>query len=95
MCTRLTASATCRRVWLVERLQERQSQANIDYCLGSNLETLPEGLDPAGALQGATRARFVVGQGLTCAQPPAGYKQRGFATPEMSVPADTYPLYAP
>jgi hypothetical protein len=76
-------------------LQERQSQANIDYCLGSNLAALPEGLYPARLLQGATRARFVVGQGLTCAQPPAGYKHRGFATPDMSVPANTYPLYGP
>lgn len=73
---------------------QRASQANIDYCLGSNLDTLPAGLDPSGVLQGATPALFVSGQGLTCAAPPAGYAHHGFATPDLGVPADTYPLYS-
>ena len=68
---------------------------NIGYCIGPHFNLLPEGLYPAGILQGARRAIVVAGAGLTCESPPAGYTRHGFATPDMSVPANTYPYYAP
>jgi hypothetical protein len=76
-------------------LQQRQSNANIAYCLGSNLDTLSAGLTPSGPLQGAKPASFVAGQGLACLQPAAGYKRHGFATAAMNVPAGIYPLSEP
>jgi len=76
-------------------VQARRAQANIGYCLGTNLEELQQGLIPSGPLQVATTARFVAGQGITCAQPPAGYTHHGYATADMGVPPDTYPLYEP
>jgi hypothetical protein len=69
-------------------------RANVGYCHNTYFYELPEGLVPAGALAGATRARFVSGQGLTCAPVPKGYVRRGFASPDLGVPANTYPYYA-
>jgi hypothetical protein len=74
---------------------ERRSNANIAYCVGSDLRSLPQGLSPTGDLKGASRALFVSGQGLTCAAPPAGYRRHGSATAAMNVPPGTYPLYVP
>ena len=71
------------------------SRPNIGYCQGPTFTEIPQGLIPAGPLQGARRAIVVAGQGLTCAAPPAGDKYRGFAPTAMSVPADTYAYYAP
>lgn len=71
------------------------SQTMIGYCTGVNYVPLQAGLDPTGVLRGATRAKFVVGQGLTCAAPPSNYKRHGYATADLGVPADTYPLYSP
>ncbi len=81
----------------VERYRQEQlhSRPNIGYCIGLNFNLIPQGMEPAGPLVGAKKAIVVAGQGLTCAAPPAGYKYRGFATSEMSVPADTYAYYAP
>lgn len=81
--------------FVAEYNHELASQETIGYCSGVNFTSLPAGLEPSGPLLGATRARFVVGQGLTCASPPAGYTRHGFATAAMNVPADTYPLYSP
>lgn len=44
--------------------------------------------------RGATFAKFVAGQGLTCAQPPPGYVRRGFATSNLGVPPGIYPYYS-
>jgi hypothetical protein len=77
------------------RQEELGSRPNIGYCLGHYYYRLPKEIYPAGVLKGARPANFVAGQGLTCAPPPAGYKHHGFATPDMGVPADTYPLYSP
>jgi hypothetical protein len=74
--------------------QLSSSRPNIGYCVGLNFNLIPQGVDPAGLLKDAKRAIFVAGQGLTCAAPPPGFKHHGFATPDMSVPADTYPLYS-
>ena len=71
------------------------SRRNIGYCRATYFYELPEGLYPAGPLAGARRARFVAGQGLTCAPPPKGYVHRGFAPPDLGVPANTYRYYAP
>jgi hypothetical protein len=68
---------------------QRADGENIGYCSGASFFTLPASLYPAVA---AKHALAVEGQGLTCV-PPAGYVRRGFATPEMGVPAHTYPLY--
>jgi hypothetical protein len=65
------------------------------YCRGADYYALPEGLTPAGPIAGATPARFVSGQGLTCAPVPEGYVRRGFASPGLGVPANRYPYYAP
>ncbi len=75
--------------------QLNPGRPNIGYCMGLNFNLIPQGVYPAGLLKGAKRAIFVAGQGLTCASPPPGYKHHGFATPDMSVPADTYALYSP
>ena len=77
------------------RAENAASRPNIGVCQGLTFSQIPQGLIPAGPLAGARRAIVVAGQGLTCAAPPAGYTHRGFATPEMSVPADTYAYYAP
>ncbi len=71
------------------------SRPNIGYCRATYFYELPEGLYPAGPLAGARRARFVAGQGLTCALPPKGFVHRGFAPADLGVPANTYPYYAP
>jgi hypothetical protein len=42
---------------------------------------------------GARIANFVQGVGITCDSPPPGYVQQGFATHDMHVPDDTYPLW--
>jgi hypothetical protein len=68
---------------------------DIGYCLGTNFNLVPSGMVPAGILKDATPAIVVAGTGLTCPPAPAGYKHRGYATPEMGFPADTYPYYAP
>jgi hypothetical protein len=70
------------------------SAPNVGVCQGLTYSELPEGLYPVGLLAGARRAIYVAGQGVTCASPPPGYTRHGFATPDMSVPADTYPLYS-
>lgn len=75
--------------------QQRRQPPRIGYCLGLNFNLVPRGLDPAGPLQGARRAIYVAGQGLTCAAPPTGYKRRGFAPVELSVPPHTYAFYGP
>ncbi|MBV8396751.1 MAG: hypothetical protein JO064_10905 [Actinobacteria bacterium] len=69
------------------------SGANVGYCLGSSFVEVPQPLLPSGGAAGATRARYVQGQGLTCAAPPAGYVRRGLAGSDLGVPAGTYPLY--
>jgi hypothetical protein len=80
----------------VESYERDQVAApSIGYCLGANYFALPRGLYPSGGLEDARRAFFVAGQGVTCAPPPTGYKHRGFASPALNVPADTYPYYAP
>jgi hypothetical protein len=66
---------------------------NIGYCIGINFDLLPEGLYPVGIMRDAKRAIAVAGVGLTCTVPP-GYKHHGFATPDMGVPANTYPFYS-
>jgi hypothetical protein len=63
---------------------------NIAYCVSGSFT-----FRPAGRYADATPAFFVLGTGLTCDQPPEGYVQNGFATPDLGVPAHTYPLYAP
>ncbi len=51
---------------------------------------------PFGPHRDARPAIFVDGKGITVNEPPAGYTQRGFATADMGVPADTYyPYFAP
>jgi hypothetical protein len=70
------------------------SAPNVGYCQGLTYSELPQGLYPVDLLAGARRAIFVAGQGVTCAPPPPGYKRHGFATSDMSVPANTYPLYS-
>jgi hypothetical protein len=74
---------------------ERPSRPSIGWCVGPNYVELPVGLDPAGPIAGAVHARFVLGTGLTCAAPPAGYVRRGFAGVDLGVPAGTYPLFVP
>ena len=74
--------------------EERRSGKTIGYCLGPDYYALPLGLTPALLIDGATPAKFVEGKGLGCSLPP-GYTRRGFATPEMGMPANTYPFYAP
>ena len=66
---------------------------NIGYCIGVNFNLLPEGVYPVGIMRAAKRAVVVAGTGLTCVVP-AGYKRHGFATPDMGVPANTYPYYS-
>ena len=73
----------------------RSNRPSVGYCLGTNFNQLPQGLEPAGRLAGATPALFVAGTGITCLPPPAGYVHDGFASPDLGVPADTYPLYSP
>jgi hypothetical protein len=68
--------------------------ANIGYCVGASLTTLPYGLEPAGGLAGARRAIFVAGRGLTCPPAPPGFKRHGFASETLGVPARTYPFYS-
>ena len=70
-------------------------RSNIGWCTGGNYHPIRTGLYPAGALAGATIAIVVQGHGITCSEPPPGYKRHGFATPDMGVPANTYPLYVP
>jgi hypothetical protein len=71
------------------------SRPNIGWCTGGAFHPIRVGLYPAGDLTGATKAIYVKGEGITCSQPPAGYKHRGFAKPDLGVPANTYPYYAP
>jgi hypothetical protein len=66
---------------------------NIGYCVGGSFEEIPATLYPSGALAGSKPANYVAGQGLTCAGPPAGYTRHGFATADLGVPANVYPLY--
>jgi hypothetical protein len=68
---------------------------DIGYCVGSNFYLVPVGLYPAGPLNGARRAIFISGRGLSCPPVPTGYKRHGFATTDLNVPAHTYPLYVP
>jgi hypothetical protein len=68
---------------------------SFGYCAGPNFILVPQEAYPTGALRNARLANYVSGSGLTCLAPPAGYKRRGFATPDMGVPAHTYPYYAP
>jgi hypothetical protein len=63
---------------------------NLAYCVSGTFQ-----IRPAGRYDDATPATFVQGSGLTCDQPPAGYVHKGFATPDLGVPAHSYPLYAP
>jgi hypothetical protein len=69
----------------------RADGENIGYCIGASFFTLPASLYPATP---AKHALAVEGRGLSCV-PPANYVRRGFATPDMGVPAHTYPLYVP
>jgi hypothetical protein len=75
--------------------KEQHSTYSVGYCLGLTYTQLVADLYPAGPFKGAKPANFVAGAGLTCAPPPAGYTHRGFATPDMGVPAHTYAYYAP
>ncbi|MBV8396750.1 MAG: hypothetical protein JO064_10900 [Actinobacteria bacterium] len=75
--------------------RERASGANIGWCQGSNFTALPAGLDPSGALAGATIAHVIQGQGLTCAPAPSAYRRAGYATATMGFPERTYPLFVP
>lgn len=75
--------------------KEKRSTYNIGYCVGPNFVLLAADLYPAGPFKGAKSANAIAGVGLTCASPPAEYKHRGFATPDMGVPANTYPFYSP
>ena len=75
--------------------QERSPRPNVGWCVGSNYVELPTGLDPAGPIAGAVHARFVLGTGVTCTAPPAGFVRRGFAGADLGVPSDTYPLFVP
>jgi hypothetical protein len=77
------------------RQELKTSPPNIGWCTGGAFHPIRVGLYPAGALTGATKAIYVKGQGITCSQPPAGYTHRGFASPDLGVPANTYPYYAP
>jgi hypothetical protein len=70
------------------------SAPNIGWCVGVNFNLLPQGTYPAGPLAAAKLGIVVQGKGLTCPPPPSGYERRGFATPDMGVPADTYAYYA-
>jgi hypothetical protein len=65
-------------------------QESIGYCVSGAFEERP-----AGRYPDATPATFVLGQGITCDHPPDGYVNKGFATPDLGVPAHTYPLYGP
>jgi hypothetical protein len=97
----LLVSPACNRPPLTRRnltayVRKQQSEhGNVGYCTGLSFNLVAAGDYPAGPLAGAKPANYVVGQGLTCAAPPAGYKRRGFASPDLGVQADTYPYYAP
>jgi hypothetical protein len=78
----------------VKSWQDSQGKT-IGWCAGANYVEVPRGLYAVGPLRGARRASYVEGQGLTCMAPPAGYRRQGFASPDLGVPADTYPYYAP
>ncbi|MBV8395799.1 MAG: hypothetical protein JO064_06025 [Actinobacteria bacterium] len=75
--------------------KQASSHGSIGYCTGPNFNLLPAGTYPAGPIAGAVPAHYVVGQGVTCAPPPSGYKRRGLAPASLGVPANTYPYYAP
>jgi hypothetical protein len=75
-------------------LAQRQSQAKIDYCLGTTIESLEQGLEPAGVFRGAKPALYVAGQGLTCVAP-TGYIRHGFAPAALEVAPNIYPYYRP
>lgn len=57
-----------------------------------NLDDGQANSDPHYA--GAKPANFIEGTGLTCAAPPAGYSQHGYATADMNVDAGIYPYYS-
>jgi hypothetical protein len=71
------------------------SRPNIGWCTGGAYHPIRTGLYPYGGLAGATKAIYVKGEGITCSQPPAGYTHQGFASPDLGVPVNTYPYYAP
>lgn len=58
-----------------------------------NLDSGQVATDPSYA--GAAPANFVAGLGITCAPPPAGDVQNGFATDADDVPGGFYPYFAP
>jgi hypothetical protein len=98
----LYVSPACGRPSLVHRdlsayvaAAAHARNSNIGWCTGVNFNLLPGSVVPAGALSSAKIAHLVAGVGLTCLPPPAGYKFRGLAPPDLGVPANTYPYYAP
>jgi hypothetical protein len=70
--------------------------SRLGYCLGGDFVNLLFG-QPERDLRyrDAVPAIFVEGVGLTCAAPPSGYSQQGFATAAQGVPPDVYPYYVP
>ena len=70
-----------------------EERPSIAWCKDGAFFTLPEGIEPAGDQAGATHAIFVQGTGLTCGQPPPGYRHHGTAS--QGVPPGIYPYYAP
>ncbi len=77
------------------RRETAKPRGQVGYCLGGNFDLLDAGLLPAGVLEGARRAIFVLGEGITCPPAPAGYVRRGFAPASLDVTPGTYPLYVP
>jgi hypothetical protein len=63
---------------------------NLGYCVGGTFQERP-----AGRYPDATRAKFVLGVGLTCDPSPTGYVDKGLAPADLGVPENTYELYGP
>jgi hypothetical protein len=72
---------------------QQAARSNIGYCDGVNFYLVPASLYPTGPVADRRTANMIEGQGLTCLPPPAGYKRHGFATADMGVPPNLYPLY--
>jgi hypothetical protein len=77
------------------REEAHRSRSNISWCDGGRYFTLQDGLVPFGPVAKATKAIFVLGSGVRCLAPPAGYTDHGYAPASLGVPANTYRLYEP
>ena len=68
-------------------------RSQVGWCGASGLSLLPDGLTPLASSH-ETIANYIAGKGVTCDNPPPGYRRHGFADASLGVPAGVYPYWS-